>query len=482
MSAQKMPHVFTREGEKYYYIHRHIAHFEQGDAIASFQNQKEKGYLRMKRRYKQNYLKNIQLTDTQENILNISAQGDKFISDIDELLLEALDTNIGNSLKQVNIEPGMRQSYAGLNNFINTGEAKYLDDIFHGIELATDVLEEYLPELSILIGQQNWLSSGRNLKKLSQLIQKEIKTMENKAVSLTQEKYLALINHLNSLVIGLQQKNVNINSLRTSLTHIFSTTLGEFVTNKGIGKIGNLVEESLKKTFTGTHTISRSVKLSKDLERYRQQGDNVFKVDGSFENLKIELSNGQNLRVNLGISTKWYKGSSNGKIYKVDITNEQSFVHRAKQIASNNNERYYIYNALALVNQNSAAYVNLKASIIANTFDFLISGMGVHGDFAQFLVINGQFYSIWDIILLLNNNNYGSSNSGYTVNKNDIISISARGLTPIGVKTDEARKYTPNLDWAYKRAKETNKEIEDVQLAGYFYPQRIAKLLPKKYN
>jgi hypothetical protein len=39
-------------------------------------------------------------------------------------------------------------------------------------------------------------------------------------------------------------------------------------------------------------------------------------------------------------------------------------------------------------------YKALKAAIVARNLDVLMSGMGIQGDFSQFIIINGEFYSI----------------------------------------------------------------------------------------
>ena len=60
----------------------------------------------------------------------------------------------------------------------------------------------------------------------------------------------------------------------------------------------------------------------------------------------------------------------------------------------NSIENYYAYNALGLAGQDNELYSSLKAALVARNLDVLISGLGVQGDFAQYLVINGNFYSI----------------------------------------------------------------------------------------
>ena len=60
----------------------------------------------------------------------------------------------------------------------------------------------------------------------------------------------------------------------------------------------------------------------------------------------------------------------------------------------NDSDKYYIYNTLGLVAQDDSMYKALKAAIVARNLDVLMSGMGIQGDFSQFIIINGEFYSI----------------------------------------------------------------------------------------
>lgn len=77
----------------------------------------------------------------------------------------------------------------------------------------------------------------------------------------------------------------------------------------------------------------------------------------------------------------------------VSITGETQFIHRLNQAFSGEGT-YFAYNALALVEQDAVPYNALKALIVARNIDVMISGLGFQGDFSQFLVINGTFYSV----------------------------------------------------------------------------------------
>ena len=134
---------------------------------------------------------------------------------------------------------------------------------------------------------------------------------------------------------------------------------------------------------------------------------------------------------------------------------------------------------MGLVNQDGTAYAALKAAVVARAADFIISGFGIQGDFAQFIVINGNFYSIWQIILALQYFNEGQGHSGLNPGRTDPITISAMGLSDVTELTAEAQDKDANLYEAFKRAKKQNKLIEDLAMGGHFYPQRLSNALAK---
>lgn len=76
------------------------------------------------------------------------------------------------------------------------------------------------------------------------------------------------------------------------------------------------------------------------------------------------------------------------------ITTEVSFLNRINQLLNSESDKYYIYNSLGLVGQDNSMYSALKAAIVARNLDVMMSGLGPQGDFSQYIIINGEFYSI----------------------------------------------------------------------------------------
>jgi hypothetical protein len=145
-------------------------------------------------------------------------------------------------------------------------------------------------------------------------------------------------------------------------------------------------------------------------------------------------------------------------------------------------ERYYAYNTLGLVNQNTENYRALKQAILARNMDLFLSGLGLGtDDFSQFLLINGEVYSIWEIVQDIEKYNEGSSNTpGYKTKSNEPISISIQGNAQLGKDVDARREAKIKDSYeARVNAFKENRYIEDpskMKVVGYFYPNRFNKL------
>jgi hypothetical protein len=131
---------------------------------------------------------------------------------------------------------------------------------------------------------------------------------------------------------------------------------------------------------------------------------------------------------------------------------------------------------LALTEQDDRGYAALKAALVARNADMFVSGMGVQGDFSQYLVINGKFYSIWQLLVLLENYNKGEGTTQEN-HGSDPVTISASGLSAVlDVSRQRLKEKRPSITKAYARAKQQNNLIENLGLQGHFYPNRFKNL------
>ena len=476
----KIDHTFVDDGRTYYYLHRHIWHFESDEAIKLFQKQKTQNYLEMKNRYKKNYLNNISgVSDKSLKILDAAMREDEIMSGLDKDLLEILNKSISEGIKSYELDKKLTTAYNSLNSFLKNKDAKDLDKLFTQITKATALLNTNIDSLLALIGPRGEYKKHRDLTKLSILLQQEVSKLNGKVLNVSQKRLASVVKSLSNLVTDLSSNaNVNKQSLQRYLSNIFSTQIGEYIVSKGVAKALNLGLKEIRSSLTGTSNIvvdDGDEELQNFIKSYGQSGSQVFKTDNSFQNLKITLEDGNTFNINLGLNTKWYKGNK-GTVDSAAITTEVSFLNRVNQLFNSENEKYYIYNSLALVNQDDSMYSSLKAAMVARNLDVIISGLGTQGDFSQYIVINGEFYSIWQIILALENFNHGQGSYGKG-DATDPVTISATGLKAVADITEQVRNYPSNLVAAYIRSKMQNKMIENLGLSGHFYPNRLKNIL-----
>lgn len=474
-----MPITFKDGEEELYYIHRHIDHFNKTEAVARFQRQKNQDYMVMRQRYKENYLKNISgVSPKAQAKIALAAEEDSILTALDQSLLDTLNNNVSREIYKYDLGGKMKVAQAALNRFVNTKDLKDLDVLFSQISKASELLRSNPTEIVAAVGRTNWIGSGRDLGKIRKDIQAQINALNNRRVRVGKKETEMVLKELDSLAEGLSADKLNARSLSSILTRIFSTAIGEYIVSKGVIQGLDEVHQQIKDTLVGEKHLKMTDSLQQLLTTYKRE-NLTFKTDNSFQDIELELEDGEEFKINLGLSTKWYQGIGKSDSDSVTVTSESHFTEKVSELLSGDSGKYYIYNALALVDQDGTAYAALKASVVARAADFIISGFGEQGDFAQFIVINGTFYSIWQIILALQMFNSGQGHSWMSSGRTDPITVSPMGLTNVTKLTKEAQDHEANLYQAYKRAKAQNGLIEDLAMGGHFYPQRLANALSK---
>ena len=472
------------DGATYYYIHRHISHFEKDAAMAFFTEQKDINYQIMKNRFRKNYLENMSAASRSSlEILDAAMKEDEILSGLDQSILKILNDSVSNSINNYNFDEKIKVAYNSLSNFIDTKNAKDLDKLLAQISSATQILTTSKNELTFLLGIKKQYANNRDLNALYQYIKNGIDSVNDKLISVNASRVQSVNNSLLKLVGDLSKGKMNKQSLNRYITNIFSTQIGEFIVSKGIGKALDLMPSEIRKSLSGTQNIEvDSQEVDELIKQYGQRGKTTYKTDNSFKDLSIEVNDsGDIVNINLGISTKWYKGGSGGSVYDVAITTETSFVNRLNQMLKSSIEFYYAYNALGLAGQDSEMYSALKASLVARNLDVLISGLGIQGDFSQYLVINGNFYSIWQIVNAIEYFNQGQGTYGKG-DKTDPVILSVTGLPQVISLTQQSQGEPNNLTKAFVRAKKQNLLINGLGLEGHFYPNRLKNALTSMHG
>ncbi len=464
------------------YIHLHQKNFKNAGVMALkyFKTQKEKAYKIAKGRYKKNYLENISINSLNFARFNDAMSEDEIISNLDTSLTEFLNENVSKEINSFNLETYLKKSYQGLDKFLkNPQDLNKLDAVFNDIGKAAGILTTDAQILAKIFRDCKGITGIGKLNKISSLLEQEIQRMNGKSLHINQKRYLSVLNSLKSFTDDIAKGELNKRTLQKYLSNIFSTQIGEYIVSKGTAKALELGIGEIRKSLKGTDQVkyTEDPEINRFIQSYGNQ-KNTFKPDTAFNNLNITLDEGEtNININLGLSVKWYKNSG-GKDSSVALASEKSFLYRIQQMFKSPTEQYYAYNAIGLYGQRNDLYHALKAAILARNIDTLISGLGVQGDFSQFIVINGEFYSIWNIILLLENYNTGDS-----ADPKNIVTATASGISKIQSLHEKGLEEAidrPSKVEAWQRTKEQINIINGLGFECKLHTARLKNALKNK--
>lgn len=473
-------------GSQMYYIHRHVNHFQMGAAQARMKQIRDEQYGKMRKRYVQNYINSTSLTQDQQRLLSQAMEGKEgLVSEMDKILSESFATSVNQGLKTKMLDM-MNKSYDSIDDFLGSKgkrDLQNLDKMFTQITNAIKLLNSSGgAELAVILKSTLKNATAANdSHALRQATQDALNTFEGKAIRVNQKQIHSILQSLDNFVAAIEGQEYSKQKLQGYLRNIFSTQLGEVVAGKIGAKAYKAVDDTIK--VATKQSGSSTVKIQEDpalQQHFKQFGSQskVYKTDMLLETPMTITSKEDEIKfeIGTGLSVKWYKSFE--KTGEVGIVNEKSLEHRLEQML-NGSDKYLAYNAIALAEQDSSGYAALKSAILARNLDTFISGLGGGSkDFSQFLVINGEFYSIWDIINVVQNYNSGAgSTDGKT---NDPFTISATGASKVIQLTQDAQNQKANLIEAYTRSKQQNEIIKNnLGIKVNFHPNNLKNILKK---
>lgn len=463
------------------YIHRSkIGVYKNfgNDIAKQYEEQKERNYLKMMSRYKQNYIETIQQAPNE--ILNAALDQDTLIKQINDNSLKYFQDTFSKSLENLSediIDLGKNARNYGaqyVKGYLNNSNSKKARESF------SKMFENISKASKIIYGEESILAhileKADTYGKIKQKLQQKKFQLNGKVVNIDNTEEKKVVQYLNSLIKATESGallkkdgNLNTQSFNGYFNNIFSTHFGEnllgslIINNPNIYK--NIVDEV---NAIGAQNVD--IQLKPELLNLAQQGTQVYKVDSQLKNFKVSVEvNGNSAEIILDIGTS-IKNYQSG-IGKISITGEKSFAYRLKQLIKTNEELNLSYNIIANSDIMPMEYAALKSNMVAYFADIFISGLGTSGDFSQYIIINGKFYSIYDILLKLKDYNFGGTQD------NSIISISPVGIGKTTTYQEVRRSEKRNLWKAYKNSKNTFNMIENLELHASFYPNKYSALI-----
>ena len=446
--------------------------------VGEYNQQKDQNYLKMMSRFKQNYIKTI--SQAPNEFLNAALNQEELIKEINNNSLNYLQETFSESLEKLSAqiidlgrgarEYGVQYVQQYLENSNSRKARENFSKMFENIAKASEIV---YGEESILA---HILQSANTYGEIKNKLQQTRFNLNGKIISINNTEERKVIQYINNLISATETKtllspngNINTQSFNSYFNNIFSTNFGENL-------LGSLVynnPEIYKNIIDEVNALGAQnvdIQFDPEIAALAQQGTQVYKVDSQLKNFKVSVDvNGTSATIILDIGTS-LKNYQSGTI-KVSITGEKSLIYRLQQLFKSNRDLTLSYNILANSDVMALEYAALKASLTAYFADIFISGIGVGGDFAQYIVINGKFYSIYDILLQLKNYNTGG------LKDNSIITVNPIGIGKITAFQEQRRGEEPkSLIQAYKNSKISMNMLQGLNLHASFYPNRYNTL------
>lgn len=477
-------------------FHRLRENFDPDEQTADlFENYRRQQYNKILNRYMQGYKNRFQMIDahTGELLEDLSRSADSnfALSTFDVRLMDEIQKRINNTIGIMQNKPYeeiQKKAKQSIVDFIDQGKISLFNDFLDQLNLAMS----YLTDNTILL--QVFNKHIKNFTSLQKRIDKAKQHLNNSIIPGVNEalinKFFKILNELENIINEItlttpykKDKDLLKKTINSMVIHIFSTEIGEWLVAAAIQNSVNnglypSVEAALKNlSGVKAHSNNPNITVSYQLDQLKNRGATNFTHKADIENISVQFdiqTSGQDLyaNVNFGASVKWYKDQHPQSI---KIANETHLSHRIDQIIRDGLPEYNVYNTLALMSQDKENYGRLKAALVARNIDSLISGMGFGGDFSQSIIVNGEVYSILDIITQLKDVEIIHS-EGTALKSGEFISSSFAGLGPIiHIAAGRLRAETPAWYKAFYYSKRLKEQIKDVRFIVMLHPQKLRR-------
>lgn len=469
-----------------YYIHLNKVNIgnRANNATINFIDQKQQVQIETLKQYK--------------DFFNASLNGQSL-----EVLAAACDLNEEDFLNVLNIELQQKlqkdiniSALSSLYQTVHSGDiSKYLqeavnkndvDQLSKALQIvanALDLLEKGDESLGAVLNKSlkdanSFVDIGE---KLSQLLTEY--QINNNYRLIKRQSLESAKNQLNNLAKALtfgkftsSKKDLTAKGLSTLLLNgIISTSIAEGLGFSIAGKSGSILYKSIleavgTKNVTITSSSGKNIKITGKTDvKARGVSLTLEGIDGG--------ENAGRINLNLGISSKFYTGQGFRDLDNKNISIGSGSGGTLKQaldsIFSDDVSRYLSYNYIT----HNQYTTQLNDLITKRQILRLFATAGSEEDFAQFMLINGNIISIWEILQYVLNNDVGLSRTMEgSSSQGIVIDIPDRPVIYASNKYDplEGKGDNPNIS-AWQRSHKVNTAIGSARIYAELHLTNLAK-------
>lgn len=497
----------TRSRQKHnsgiYYIHKHAENIgalynkEISDAANLFRVHRTYAFNTMKQEVLKSWRKTItpvnnQMVDVLNTIFSTGAEG--YITELDKEIQKSVENKMIEAEKLIDLQKqSATKNFNTILNNKNTKEAiEELDQLItvlaEGVKLLKSPLSGPLA-IALLEAQKNKKAKtitgySRNLLNALNSFKKNNQIADGSDIEMAVKALIKICKNINTRKTKEGKgDNLTAKSLKRTVDYVFTTGLAESVVANGLNHATNKLEETIA-------TVCGQTPGTLQYEGAEKRTVATGKTDVSLLNVKLTLEHflrGADLITDIGLSVKSYRATNflhDGKALPTTISSGSGGTLQAAFKAifgSNEMANYFAYNTIAF--RTNAAIDNasfaLNDLIIARRFNRLFMQRNKK-DFSQILVVNGQIFSFWEIILSLTEP--GSAILSSSKNTNQIVSLSIPDTMEIKnlngriaqeqVRGDLAR-------YAWTRSKEVNSVINRAKVTAKIHLDNYYRVLAK---
>lgn len=486
-----------------YYIHYHQENIGKAnkhnipDIVATFQSHRTNVLRQSKATYKKLFKESI-LKGSSKKLLNEAFSKEDVLTEIDRQMKKQMQELIATDKLQLLMEK-QRSLYQGKErkiNFANLISAESKVQI-EELDKLIGVLVECCEILNSREGSQlaieltNFRKSNFNLPQLQQALDNFIKENDKKLITIDEQRAVSAAQSINALTRGLITRKTSKNEALTTqgvqkmIDAIFNTGFGEAVASIIDETASSVINRGLIE-LTGKQNVP-GVKISlssKEGDKITDAVPRAGKADIKFSNLRFKIqqngdTQGGTISMTVGLSNKLYRTNHfknldkkySFRSFEYSSGSGGTFKEAIDAIFNSNiYNKYLAYNIMAHRSKRTKEAQALQDLILTRQIVKLFSSRGGQEDFSQWMLVNGEIISIWQIILSTEKF-VGLSHSQMTQTNDQAVSLSLPGAKSIeeDLVKIEAKERVPII----------NKKLNEMTIKAYVHIDKMAKALVK---
>lgn len=481
-----------------YYIHYHQKNIGKAnkhnipDIVATFQSHRTNVLRQSKVTYKKLFASNILKSSSKELVEEVFKNEDIFTEinkQMTKQMQELIKTDKLEKLMTIQRETLQGKNKINLSDLISSNSEKQIKEFNNLLERLNECCKllngKAGGDLAAILAQSNL-----TIPKLQEALQNFIEN--NNGKSINQQRAVAAAQSINALAQGLKmgktskKEPLTTDAIKRMIDSIFNTGFGESIASILNKKSDHAIVSSLAQ-LTGKQTVPGvTISLKKD-------GKNIVvdstprsgKADIKFSNITFEiqqiegLTSGGKISMTVGLSNKQYRTNhfrnldrkNSFRSFEYSSGSGGTFKEAIDAIFNSNiYNKYLAYNIMAHRSKRTKEAQALQDLILTRQIVKLFSSRGGQEDFSQWMLVNGEIISIWQIILSTEKF-VGLSHSQMTQQSDQVVSLSLPGAKSIeeDLVKIEAKERVPII----------NKKLNEMTIKAYVHIDKMARALAK---